>query len=128
MSKFNEKFNKLIDAVARLAEGIDYCEIENTDLLRDGVIQRFEFCTELTWKSIREYLLDQGYTDINSPKSVLKTAFSDGIINDEQGWLDILNSRNITSHIYDEETSIIVYNKIKNVYLDLFNQLINKIK
>ena len=70
--------------------------------MRDGTIQRFEFTTELAWKTVREYLLNEGMTDINTPKSVMKEAFAAGVIDDEQGWLQILNDRNGTSHIYDE--------------------------
>ncbi len=128
MSKFTEKFDKLINAVSRLEEAINDYEKEKLTSIRDGVIQRFEFCTELSWKAVREYLIEEGYADINSPKSVMKTAFADGLLSDEQGWLDILNSRNITSHVYDEKTAAEVYNNIKTVYINLFKSLIEKLK
>ena len=99
MSKFTEKYQKLISATDRLKEAIADYETTPLDSVRDGAIQRFEFCTELAWKTVREYLIEQGYTDINSPKSVMKTAFSDGLLTNENGWLEILESRNITSHV-----------------------------
>ena len=68
------------------------------------MIQRFEFCTELAWKTLREYLLDQGYTEINSPRATLKQAFAEGIITDE-AWLTMLADRNMTSHVYDDATA-----------------------
>ena len=75
MDKMQEKYEKLVQAVHRLDEAIvDYDQM-GLDSIRDGVIQRFEFCVELAWKTLREYLLDQGYTEINSPKSVMKQAF-----------------------------------------------------
>ena len=62
MSKYEEKRDKFKDAVQRLEEAIaDYDKLPNSTV-RDGVIQRFEFCTELAWKTCREYLLEQGYT------------------------------------------------------------------
>lgn len=128
MSKIYEKYSKLITAVKRLSDAIIDYDKYHIDSVRDGVIQRFEFCTELAWKTIREYLIDQGYSDINSPKNVLKTAFSDGLINNEQGWLEILESRNITSHVYDESTAENIFKNICNVYIVLFNQLIEKLK
>lgn len=128
MSKISEKYNKLVTAVERLTDSIKDYDKYHIDTVRDGVIQRFEFCTELAWKTIREYLIDQGYNDINSPKNVLKTAFSDGLINNEQGWLEILDSRNMTSHVYDESTAENIFNSIRNVYIGLFNQLIEKLK
>lgn len=128
MDKFTEKKEKLIKAVSRLEEAIGiYEELPNT-AVRDGVIQRFEFCTELAWKATREYLIDQGYVDINSPKSVMRQAYADGLVNDEQAWIDLLTARNTTSHVYDDDTAADVFEKIKTVYLGLFKDLIQKLK
>lgn len=75
-------------------------------LYRDGLIQRFEFTVELAWKSIKEYLEDQGMVlSIASPRGILKEAFAAGIISDAKQWNDILTARNLTSHVYDEETA-----------------------
>lgn len=128
MSKFTEKYEKLISATERLRQAItDYNNV-HLDSVRDGVIQRFEFCTELAWKTVREYLIEQGYADINSPKSVMKTAFSDGLLTNENGWLEILESRNITSHVYDEKTAETIFESIKDVYTPLFSELIETLK
>lgn len=124
MSKFTEKYTKLVAATERLKQAIDDYEQFHLDSVRDGVIQRFEFCTELAWKTVREHLIEQGYTDINSPKAVFKTAFADGILTDETGWLEILESRNLTSHVYDEKTAAAVYESIRSVYAPLFAELI----
>lgn len=128
MNKVNEKLVKYSNALKRLDESLADYEKLALDSIRDGVLQRFEFCTELAWKTTREYLIDQGYADINSPKSVMKTAYSDGLIDDEIVWLDILNSRNITSHIYDEETAKEVYENIANVYQPVFYNLLENLK
>lgn len=128
MSKMDEKYNKFIAATDKLCAAIDDYDKYGLDTIRDGVIQRFEFCTELAWKTLREYLTEQGYTDLNSPKNVMKTAFADGILNDEQGWLEILDARNITSHVYDEATAEKIFNNIRGTYADLFKQLTARIK
>lgn len=128
MSKKEEKYKKLVSAVARLEEAIEDYGRTSLSSVRDGAIQRFEFCTELAWKTMREYLTEQGYTDINSPKSVMKTAFADGLIKNEQGWLDILSSRNITSHVYDDAEAEKIFGNITAVYVKLFKDLIDKLK
>ena len=128
MNKAEEKYGKLAQAVERLGEAIEDYRKESLDSIRDGVIQRFEFCTELTWKTIREYLLDQGYTDINSPKSVMRQAFADGILDEEQAWIDLLNDRNATSHIYDEATARNIYQRIAEKYYGMFQTVIKKLK
>lgn len=60
---------------------------------------------------------------IASPRAVLKEAFSMGIIDDEDIWNKILQSRNLTSHIYDEETAIIIANQIVNEFIVAFKKL-----
>lgn len=127
MDKFQEKHGKLVSAVARLEESIRDYDAVKLDSVRDGVIQRFEFCTELAWKTLREYLLDQGYSEVNSPKSVMKQAYADGLLNEEQAWIDLLNARNLTSHIYDEATANSVFQKIRDVYCPLFQELIQSL-
>lgn len=124
MNKFDEKLEKFSEAVNRLEEALKEYEKYEISSSRDGVIQRFEFCTELAWKSTREFLISEGYVDLNSPKSVMKQAYADGIISDEKTWLELLYSRNLTSHIYDEHTASDIFTNIKEKYLQLFTQLL----
>ena len=119
MDRTAEKLEKLKDAISRLEEAIAEYGDRPSKVVRDGAIQRFEFCTELAWKATREYLLDQGYTEINSPKSVMKKAYADGVISDETGWLALLNDRNLTSHMYDDETAQCVFGRIQSAHLPL---------
>ena len=128
MNKFEEKNNKFIDAVNRLKEAVSDYEIHGIASIRDGVIQRFEFCTELAWKTTREYLTDQGYIDLNSPKEVMRKAYAGGLIKDEALWIDIINSRNLTSHIYDETTAQKIYDSIKNKFIAAFDELESRLK
>lgn len=123
MSKLNEKLSKFKNAIARLEEAILQYEECGLSSCRDGVVQRFEFCTELAWKSAREYLTDEGYIDLNSPKSVMRQAYASDLISDEEAWLDLLYSRNLTSHIYDEATADEIFGKIKDCYLHRFKEL-----
>ncbi|MCD8159996.1 MAG: HI0074 family nucleotidyltransferase substrate-binding subunit [Clostridiales bacterium] len=123
MNKLQEKHGKLVQAIRRLEEGIADYDRLGLDSIRDGVIQRFAFCTELAWKTAREYLLDQSYTDLNSPKSVIRQAYADGLIQDEGGWLALLTARNQTSHIYEEATAQAVFLAMKTTYLPLLRAL-----
>lgn len=127
MNKFSEKLDKFVEATERLREALEEYEKYGISSSRDGVIQRFEFCTELAWKSTLEYLLSEGYVDINSPKTVVKQAYADNLIDDEGAWLELLYSRNLTSHLYDDNTASDIFNSIKNKYLGLFEELIDKL-
>ena len=121
MDKLEIKLNNFRNALERLKESITEEEKSNSTVVRDGVIQRFEFTTELSWKTAREYLLSLHVMDINSPKTVLKEAYNNNLIDNEEAWLQILTDRNSTSHIYDEDFAKEIFQRINaEMRLDVF--------
>ena len=128
MELLSNKVENLRKAVERLSEGILELQANQSSIVRDGVIQRFEFTTELAWKATREYLMDQGFVDINSPKLVMKEAFSFGLITDDNIWIQILNDRNLTSHIYKEEIADEICERIIKTYFQEFKALSKRLK
>jgi nucleotidyltransferase substrate binding protein (TIGR01987 family) len=113
----------LAAAIARLHEILKAPE---SDVIRDAAIQRFEFCFELAWKSIQERARDEGL-DCQSPKGCLRVAFKTSWIENEQGWLAMLEDRNRTSHTYDEDLAKAVFRRLPN-YLPLLDALLNELK
>ncbi|OPJ63938.1 nucleotidyltransferase substrate binding protein [Clostridium oryzae] len=126
MRENSNKLHNFIRALDKLKEGLHQYNEEN-ELLRDGLIQRFEFTFELAWKTLKEMFEDEGLIGLNSPKSVLKEAFSSGIIEDEKLWLNMLVDRNTTSHIYSEDTAVLISKNIKERYTEAFEKLRDKI-
>ncbi len=123
MNKFEIKFNNYKNALSRLHESLSEAEGSGSLTMRDGVIQRFEFTAELSWKTMREYLLMQEVSDINNPKNVLREALSNSIIADGEGWLSIIRDRNSTSHVYDEDDADEIFARIKSKHIKLFDEL-----
>lgn len=128
MSKLNAKLSNFRNALQRLKEAVFELEKSDvSDIVRDGVIQRFEFTYELAWKTTKEYLEDLGITDRNSPKAVIKEAFAQKLISNEETWLLMLKDRNMTSHVYKEEMAEEIADRIKKFYIkeleNLFNQM-----
>lgn len=117
------KIMQLNNAVARLEEAVAEYRQTGSKTVRDGAIQRFEFCAELAWKATQDYMEAQGYLDVHSPKAVMRKAFAEGIITDEAGWLSLLGARNQTSHLYDDEVADKVYNGIETQFLPLLRAL-----
>ena len=112
---------KLKNAFSKLSEG---AKIADDDLYRDGVIQRFEFTFEQSWKVMKLYLENQGIVDeALAPRSTIRIAFSHKVILDGDVWIDMMLDRNRTSHMYDEEVAKEIVNNIKNVYIHEFNLL-----
>lgn len=125
----NRLIQKLTDfkkAVSRLREVLQADPVN--DFIYDASIQRFEFTYELSWKLLKGFLSYSGLADAATPREVFKVAFSVGILPEGQKWLDMLKDRNLTSHVYDEEMAIEIYVRIKDIYLGLFQALVEKIE
>ena len=106
---------KLRNASARLREGAG--AIHDT-LDKDGVIQRFEFTFELVWKSLKIMMEHLGKgAECRSPRDCFKAAFRIGLIEDEPVWLQMLDDRNRTSHLYDEAECEKILKHVQEVYL-----------
>ena len=114
----NEPLASLHVAIERLDEALREPE---TPMNRDASIQRFEFCFELAWKAIQKELGRAG-RPCASPKSCLKAAYRDRIIDDEELWLSVLRERNRTSHTYDETMAKEVYANLGG-YLEPLREL-----
>lgn len=123
MSDFHKKAANLERAVLRLQEAVAEYDKTKSDTVRDGSIQRFEFCMELSWKTARAYLLDQGFVDLNSPKAVMREAYAYGILNDESVWINALTDRNLTSHVYDDKVADEIFSRIQTNYISILKEL-----
>jgi nucleotidyltransferase substrate binding protein (TIGR01987 family) len=111
------------DALARLREGVGKCEDE---LDKDGVIQRFEFTFELSWKALKVILEDEG-VPCTTPRESLKEAFRAGIVGDEEILLEMLSDRNKTSHLYNQDESERVFLRIREAYLPEFGKILQSL-
>ena len=125
MTKTQNKNANFAQAVKRLNEAnIAYRRDPKNDLYQDALIKRFEFTFELGWKSLREFLIAQGYRlELPSPKGVFAFAYQEGILKDEALWLDMLESRNLTSHDYGRELSKEIADKISNRFCKALSDL-----
>lgn len=100
--------------------------LDETPIVRDAAIKRFEYNFELAWKTIKQFALVEG-ADCNSPKSAFKEAFKLGWIKDNEVWLDMLDDRNQTTHTYREATADLVYPNLPK-YLSAFQSLCSALK
>ena len=96
-----------------------------TDLNRDASIQRFEFTFELTWKTLKRIL---NYLEIeaNNPRDIFRHAAMQNLIESPEEWFVFLENRNLTTHTYDEEIAMMIYNSLHSFNSKL-TTLINKI-
>jgi nucleotidyltransferase substrate binding protein (TIGR01987 family) len=88
------------------------------EFTRDASIQRFEFCLELSWKSLRRVLKQRG-ADETFPADVFRTAARGGLIDDAEPWLEFLRLRNLTSHTYNEDLAEALYAALPRFQVEL---------
>jgi nucleotidyltransferase substrate binding protein (TIGR01987 family) len=99
-----------------------------SNLEKEGTIQRFEFTHELAWKVMRDYLEYEGISGITGSRSAVRQAFSNGLLEDGQSWMDMIESRNRTVHTYMEQVLLQEYKNITERYFPLLEQFENRMK
>jgi nucleotidyltransferase substrate binding protein (TIGR01987 family) len=94
-----------------------------SELEIEGLVQRFEYTFELSWKVMQDLLLYKGYEFMSGPNGTLKMAFEDGLIDDHDGWRRMAKSHNTLSHVYDEEEVLPIVRLIYSDYAPLLKRL-----
>jgi len=128
-SNYTKAFRKLASAVEVIKENIDgYVPIDEPrkEILMEGLIQRFEYTHELAWNVMKDYAEYQGTNGIKGPRDATREAFKMDLITNAEGWMDMIKSRNETSHTYNEKTAEEIIQKIITVYHPLFLDFLRK--
>lgn len=99
-----QRFDNYSRALVLLREGLDLLEDPAVlAIVKEGVIQRFEYTFELAWKTLKDFLVYRKVDLVRSSASdVIRTAFATGYIEGGQDWMDALDARNEMSHVYRE--------------------------
>lgn len=123
-SNYQKAFRKFVSAVD-IVKGDIEGEIINVgelhrEILKEGLIQRFEYTHQLAWNVMKDYAEYQGNNEISGSRDATREAFKMGLIADAESWMDMIKSRNETSHTYNEETANAIILKIIQVYHPLF--------
>lgn len=103
-----------------------WIEEGNGDIVLDVAAKRFEFTYEMAWKALKR-LLDFLGIDARTPRAIFKEAYAQGLITDEQVWLDMIEMRNLSSHIYDEHEISRLLTQLER-FLSAFEQLLDCIE
>ena len=102
--------------------------IENpSEVERGGIIQFYETAFELAWKTMKDYNEAQGFIT-KSPREAIKQAFQTDVISDGHVWLEALDDRNQTTHIYDEKIALEIVAKIRTRYFGMLTDLYRYLK
>ncbi|HLT08372.1 MAG TPA: nucleotidyltransferase substrate binding protein [Cyclobacteriaceae bacterium] len=134
--RWKQRFSNFVKALRKLSQAVEYIRhnlidedepMDDDDLgfvldeiIKEGLIQRFEYTHELAWNVMKDYAAYQGNTDVGGSRDATREAFQLKLISDGKIWMDMIGSRNKTSHTYNEETADEIYSKILNEYYPAF--------
>lgn len=119
-NSFQKAFSQLNKAAA-IAQERDLSELE-----QQGLIQAFEFTHELAWTTLKDFLEAHGTTKkIYGSKDATREAFAQGLLTAGDEWMEMIESRNETSHAYNEDTAEQIAEAILSCYVPEFTKLLD---
>ena len=119
--RWMQRFNNYKNALSQLESAVLLSrQRELSALEKQGLIQAFEFTHELAWNVMKDYFSYQGNPDITGSRDAARESFAKGLITDGEGWMEMIKSRNQTSHTYNQLIADEIVEKIINLYFPLF--------
>ncbi len=108
----------VLERGVRLAESRDLSELE-----QQGLIQGFEFTHELAWNLLKDYLTHQGIAGVVGSRDATRLAFQNGLIRDGDTWMEMIRSRNQSSHTYNLEQAQAIARDVIHRFYPAFSAL-----
>lgn len=126
LENYSKALRLLNEAAQIVANRLCY-DVEINDLLKEGLIQRFEYTHELSWNVMKDYAVFQGATEIRGSRDAIRWALQNSVVEDK-AWMKSIEDRNLSSHDYDSVTADAVVLRIVDTYLPLFNSFEQRMK
>ena len=123
--RWKQRFSNFDKAFGDLNAEVDLRASRPLSRLEEkGLIQSFEYTHELAWNVLKDYLAEvAGTTGLLGSKDTTREAFKRGLIEDGETWMDMIKSRNLTSHVYDQDTARAIADDISKHYHSKFAAL-----
>jgi nucleotidyltransferase substrate binding protein (TIGR01987 family) len=123
--RWRQRYQNLLRAYALFDEGVMAKNLNRLE--KEGLIQRFEYTFELSWKTMKDYLEARGI-DANYPRDVIKEAFASGLVGSGEVWMEMLERRNLLSHTYDEKSFEMAFELVKGSFYSAIEDLVRKLE
>lgn len=122
--RLKQRFDNYLRAFETLRRAVDLAHQRDlSELEQQGLIQGFEFTHELAWNVLKDYLEETGISGIIGSKGAAREAFKNGLILDGESWMEMIKSRNLSSHTYNLDTAAEMVTDILTRYYPAFEQL-----
>jgi nucleotidyltransferase substrate binding protein (TIGR01987 family) len=115
--RWKQRFMNFENALKQLVEGVDEFANPEENIIKEGIIQRFEFTHELAWKVLKDYLEYEGLRQITGSRTATREAFNKNILENGEVWMEMIESRNNFVNTYQESILEEEYEKIIKQYL-----------
>lgn len=127
--RWQQRLDNYVRALAQLRSAVTLAaERDLSELEQQGMIQAFEFTHELAWNVMKDYFFFQGASQITGSRDATRQAFSVGLLEDGEGWMEMIQSRNQSSHTYNRATALALVERITSRYAALFEQFSERMK
>lgn len=108
-----QRLNNYSQALGRLSEAVELAAQRSlTPLEQQGLIQAFEFTHELAWNVMKDYFYWQGNAAITGSRDATREAYAKGLVEDGEGWMAMIRSRNQSSHTYNQSIAESIVNVV----------------
>lgn len=119
-----QRFNNYQKAFVQLKEAVKLSEQRELSKLEEqGLIQAFEYTHELAWNTLKDFLENRGVINMYGSKDTTREAFNAGLIEDGETWMQMIESRNLTTHTYNEATAAKIVSSVIHSYFAEFEKL-----
>ena len=119
--RWHQRLANYSRALMQLQKAVTLCQSrELSELEQQGLIQAFEFTHELAWKVMKDYLRSVGLDALIASRDSTRAAFAAELILDGEAWMDMILSRNLSSHTYNLDIAANLVSKIVPTYASLF--------
>ncbi|MEX4583804.1 nucleotidyltransferase substrate binding protein [Haemophilus influenzae] len=126
-NRWLQRFQNYQQSLFHLKNEVTQYGNTNIDVIKKGIIQSFEITHELSWKLMQDILREEGESELYGSKSATRLAFNRGLINQGEIWLEMIKSRNLTVHTYDQQMINEEFNKIIHLHLPAFTSFEQKV-
>ncbi|MBN2860552.1 MAG: nucleotidyltransferase substrate binding protein [Sphaerochaetaceae bacterium] len=117
-----QRFQNYGKALSQLEEFLALDSLNKFEL--QGLIQCFEYTFELSWKTLKDYLISEGI-EVPTPRKAIQEGFKSGVIEDGHTWIEALESRNLMAHTYNEEYVTKAETLIRNEFYPVLRALLD---
>ncbi len=119
--RWKQRFANYQKALQQLGEVV---ALDNPNKFEEqGLVKAFEFTYELAWNTLKDFLEYQGIVDVVGSRDTFRKAFSEEIIIDGRTWMRMIESRNKTTHTYNEETAKEIVESVRSEFYPVFCEL-----